>query len=90
MTLTVVSGTLTAVCIFFWRFLADYSAELLHRSFHVCAQVQEGGRLQLSTNHISIGGQDTPTKDLFVWLIRPPKYGFIENTKRGELHTNYD
>uniref|UniRef100_A0A3P9GZH8 Fraser extracellular matrix complex subunit 1 n=1 Tax=Oryzias latipes TaxID=8090 RepID=A0A3P9GZH8_ORYLA len=47
--------------------------------------VQEGGRLQLSTNHISIGGEDTPTKDLFVWLIRPPKYGFIENTKRGGL-----
>ncbi|XP_023814674.1 extracellular matrix protein FRAS1 isoform X2 [Oryzias latipes] len=52
---------------------------------HSGIKVQEGGRLQLSTNHISIGGQDTPTKDLFVWLIRPPKYGFIENTKRGGL-----
>uniref|UniRef100_A0A672YIC3 VWFC domain-containing protein n=1 Tax=Sphaeramia orbicularis TaxID=375764 RepID=A0A672YIC3_9TELE len=47
-------------------------------------KVQEGGRVQLSTNHIIVSDQDTPRKDLLVWLISPPKYGFIENTKPGE------
>ncbi|XP_061880359.1 extracellular matrix organizing protein FRAS1-like [Entelurus aequoreus] len=46
-------------------------------------KVQEGGRVQLSTNHISVSEQDTPRKNLQVWLLRPPKYGFIENTKPG-------
>uniref|UniRef100_A0A3Q3MY85 Fraser extracellular matrix complex subunit 1 n=1 Tax=Mastacembelus armatus TaxID=205130 RepID=A0A3Q3MY85_9TELE len=46
-------------------------------------QVQEGGRVQLSTNHIIVSDLDTPRKDLLVWLISPPKYGFIENTKTG-------
>ncbi|KAF0034366.1 hypothetical protein F2P81_014432 [Scophthalmus maximus] len=46
--------------------------------------VQEGGRVQLSTNHITVVSDlDTPRKDLLVWLVTPPKYGFIENTKRG-------
>lgn len=27
---------------------------------------------------------DTPRKDLLLWLVNPPKYGHIENTKRGE------
>lgn len=27
---------------------------------------------------------DTPRKDLLVWLVSPPKYGHIENTKKGE------
>lgn len=67
---------------------AEHSAELLHHFCPMCAQVQEGGRLQLSTNHISVGGEDTPRKELLVWLISPPKYGFIENTGRGELQTN--
>ncbi|XP_071779938.2 extracellular matrix organizing protein FRAS1 [Centroberyx gerrardi] len=46
-------------------------------------KVQEGGRVQLSTNHIIVSDLDTPKKDLLVWLVSPPKYGFIENTKRG-------
>ncbi|KAM7415601.1 hypothetical protein PAMA_017903 [Pampus argenteus] len=46
-------------------------------------KVQEGGRVQLSTNHIIVSDLDTPRKDLLVWLVSPPKYGFIENTKRG-------
>ncbi|XP_030272850.1 extracellular matrix organizing protein FRAS1 isoform X1 [Sparus aurata] len=46
-------------------------------------KVQEGGRVQLSTNHIIVSDLDTPMKDLLVWLISPPKYGFIENTNRG-------
>ncbi|XP_076856944.1 extracellular matrix organizing protein FRAS1 isoform X2 [Brachyhypopomus gauderio] len=45
-------------------------------------KVQEGGRVQLSANHIIASDPDTPQKDLLVWLISPPKYGFIENTKR--------
>ncbi|XP_017560623.2 extracellular matrix protein FRAS1 [Pygocentrus nattereri] len=45
-------------------------------------KVQEGGRVQLSANHIIASDPDTPKKDLLVWLISPPKYGFIENTKR--------
>ncbi|KAF3695350.1 Extracellular matrix protein FRAS1 Precursor [Channa argus] len=45
--------------------------------------VQEGGRVQLSTNHIIVSDLDTPRKDLLVWLVSPPKYGFIENTKKG-------
>ncbi|XP_030622204.1 extracellular matrix organizing protein FRAS1 [Chanos chanos] len=44
-------------------------------------KVQEGGRVQLSANHIIASDPDTPKKDLLVWLINPPKYGFIENTK---------
>uniref|UniRef100_A0A672YI22 VWFC domain-containing protein n=1 Tax=Sphaeramia orbicularis TaxID=375764 RepID=A0A672YI22_9TELE len=48
-------------------------------------KVQEGGRVQLSTNHIIVSDQDTPRKDLLVWLISPPKYGFIENTKPGSV-----
>ncbi|KAG7481357.1 hypothetical protein MATL_G00065830 [Megalops atlanticus] len=44
-------------------------------------KVQEGGRVQLSANHIIATDPDTPMKDLLVWLISPPKYGFIENTK---------
>uniref|UniRef100_A0A672MQB1 Extracellular matrix protein FRAS1-like n=1 Tax=Sinocyclocheilus grahami TaxID=75366 RepID=A0A672MQB1_SINGR len=47
-------------------------------------KVQEGGRVQLSANHIIASDPDTPRKDLLVWLISPPKYGFIENTKQGE------
>ncbi|KAK2838085.1 hypothetical protein Q5P01_015297 [Channa striata] len=46
-------------------------------------KVPEGGRVQLSTNHIIVSDLDTPRKDLLVWLVSPPKYGFIENTKRG-------
>ncbi|XP_036955362.1 extracellular matrix protein FRAS1 isoform X2 [Acanthopagrus latus] len=46
-------------------------------------KVQEGGRVQLSTNHIIVSDLDTPMKDLLVWLVSPPKYGFIENTNRG-------
>ncbi|XP_067377534.1 extracellular matrix protein FRAS1 isoform X3 [Channa argus] len=46
-------------------------------------KVQEGGRVQLSTNHIIVSDLDTPRKDLLVWLVSPPKYGFIENTKKG-------
>ncbi|XP_074526804.1 extracellular matrix organizing protein FRAS1 [Halichoeres trimaculatus] len=45
-------------------------------------KVQEGGRVLLSTNHIAVSDQDTPRKDLLVWLVSPPKYGFIENTRR--------
>lgn len=40
--------------------------------------------MQLSTNHIIVSDLDTPRKDLLVWLVSPPKYGFIENTRRGE------
>ncbi|XP_072243382.1 extracellular matrix organizing protein FRAS1 isoform X1 [Leuresthes tenuis] len=46
-------------------------------------EVQEGGRVQLSTNHIIVSDVDTPRRDLLVWLVSPPKYGFIENTNRG-------
>ncbi|XP_061672611.1 extracellular matrix protein FRAS1 isoform X3 [Syngnathoides biaculeatus] len=46
-------------------------------------KVQEGGRVQLSTNHIIISDLDTPGKNLLVWLVSPPKYGFIENTKQA-------
>lgn len=49
-----------------------------------CGQVQEGGRVQLSASHIIASDPDTPRKDLLVWLISPPKYGFIENTKQGK------
>nr|XP_046207425.1 extracellular matrix organizing protein FRAS1-like [Oncorhynchus gorbuscha] len=45
-------------------------------------KVQEGGRVQLSTNHIIVSDLDTPKKDLLVWMISSPKYGFIENTRR--------
>ncbi|XP_045551338.1 extracellular matrix organizing protein FRAS1 isoform X3 [Salmo salar] len=45
-------------------------------------KVQEGGRVQLSTNHIIVSDLDTPRKDLLVWMISAPKYGFIENTRR--------
>ena len=41
--------------------------------------------MQLSTNHIIVSDLDTPMKDLLVWLVSPPKYGFIENTNRGEI-----
>lgn len=47
--------------------------------------MQEGGRVQLSTNHIIVSDLDTPRKDLLIWLVSPPKYGFIENTNRGEV-----
>uniref|UniRef100_UPI0037E879D7 extracellular matrix organizing protein FRAS1 n=1 Tax=Semicossyphus pulcher TaxID=241346 RepID=UPI0037E879D7 len=46
-------------------------------------KVQEGGRVQLSTNHIIVSDLDTPRKELLVWLVSPPKYGFIENSRRG-------
>uniref|UniRef100_A0AAY4BT87 VWFC domain-containing protein n=1 Tax=Denticeps clupeoides TaxID=299321 RepID=A0AAY4BT87_9TELE len=46
-------------------------------------KVHEGGRVQLSTNHIIASDRDTPLKDLLVWLVNPPKYGFIENTRRA-------
>ncbi|CAN9512669.1 unnamed protein product [Ophioblennius macclurei] len=52
-------------------------------SVHSGIKVQEGGRVQLSTNHIVVSDVDTPTMDLLVWLVTPPKYGFIENTKKG-------
>uniref|UniRef100_UPI001ED83835 extracellular matrix protein FRAS1 n=1 Tax=Scatophagus argus TaxID=75038 RepID=UPI001ED83835 len=50
---------------------------------HSGIKVQEGGRVQLSTNHIIVSDLDTPRKDLLVWLLTPPKYGFIENTNMG-------
>ncbi|XP_048099370.1 extracellular matrix protein FRAS1 [Alosa alosa] len=50
---------------------------------HSGIKVQEGGRVQLSANHIIASDPDTPKKDLLVWLVSPPKYGFIENTKRA-------
>lgn len=50
---------------------------------HSGIKVQEGGRVQLSTNHIIVSDVDTPGKDLMVWLVSPPSYGYIENTKRG-------
>lgn len=40
--------------------------------------------MKLSTNHIIVSDLDTPRKDLLVWLVSPPKYGHIENTKKGE------
>uniref|UniRef100_A0AAX7VKR4 Fraser extracellular matrix complex subunit 1 n=1 Tax=Astatotilapia calliptera TaxID=8154 RepID=A0AAX7VKR4_ASTCA len=46
--------------------------------------VEEGGRVQLSTNDITVSDVDTPPKDLLIWLVSPPKYGFIENTRTGE------
>uniref|UniRef100_A0A3B3VXF3 Fraser extracellular matrix complex subunit 1 n=1 Tax=Poecilia latipinna TaxID=48699 RepID=A0A3B3VXF3_9TELE len=46
-------------------------------------KVQEGGRVLLSTNHITVSDVETPQTELQVWLVSPPKYGFIENTKRG-------
>ncbi|CAG09631.1 unnamed protein product, partial [Tetraodon nigroviridis] len=46
-------------------------------------KVQEGGRVKLSTNHITVSDLDTPRKDLLVWLVSPPKYGHIENIKKG-------
>ncbi|XP_032434237.1 extracellular matrix organizing protein FRAS1 isoform X1 [Xiphophorus hellerii] len=46
-------------------------------------KVQEGGRVLLSTNHITVSDVETPSTELQVWLVSPPKYGFIENTKRG-------
>ncbi|XP_034027090.1 extracellular matrix protein FRAS1 [Thalassophryne amazonica] len=48
---------------------------------HSGIKVQEGGRVQLSANHIIVSDQDTPIKDLLFWLVTTPKYGFIENTK---------
>ncbi|KAM9392081.1 extracellular matrix organizing protein FRAS1 [Pholidichthys leucotaenia] len=50
---------------------------------HDAIKVQEGGRVQLSDSHIVVSDADTLRKDLLVWLISPPQYGFIENTKRG-------
>lgn len=41
--------------------------------------------MQLSTNHIMVSDLDTPRQDLMVWLVSPPSYGYIENTKRGEM-----
>uniref|UniRef100_A0A3Q3BPI3 Fraser extracellular matrix complex subunit 1 n=1 Tax=Haplochromis burtoni TaxID=8153 RepID=A0A3Q3BPI3_HAPBU len=46
-------------------------------------KVEEGGRVQLSTNDITVSDVDTPPKDLLIWLVSPPKYGFIENTRTG-------
>ncbi|CAM4540352.1 unnamed protein product [Leuciscus chuanchicus] len=46
-------------------------------------KVQEGGRVQLSANHIIASDPDTSRKDLLVWLVSPPKYGYIENTKKA-------
>uniref|UniRef100_A0A3Q4HVK7 Fraser extracellular matrix complex subunit 1 n=1 Tax=Neolamprologus brichardi TaxID=32507 RepID=A0A3Q4HVK7_NEOBR len=46
-------------------------------------KVEEGGRVQLSTNDITVSHVDTPPKDLLIWLVSPPKYGFLENTRRG-------
>ncbi|KAM8885583.1 extracellular matrix organizing protein FRAS1 isoform 1-T2 [Spinachia spinachia] len=46
-------------------------------------KVQEGGRVQLSTNHIAVSDLDTPRKELLVWLVSPPEHGFIENTRGG-------
>lgn len=40
--------------------------------------------MKLSTNHITVLDLDTPGKDLLVWLVTPPKYGHIENAKKGE------
>uniref|UniRef100_H3DH31 Fraser extracellular matrix complex subunit 1 n=1 Tax=Tetraodon nigroviridis TaxID=99883 RepID=H3DH31_TETNG len=47
-------------------------------------KVQEGGRVKLSTNHITVSDLDTPRKDLLVWLVSPPKYGHIENIKKDK------
>ncbi|XP_046872768.1 extracellular matrix protein FRAS1 isoform X2 [Hypomesus transpacificus] len=46
-------------------------------------KVQEGGRVQLSTNHILVSDVDTPRSELLVWMVSPPKYGHIETTHTG-------
>ncbi|KAF7205299.1 extracellular matrix organizing protein FRAS1 isoform X2 [Nothobranchius furzeri] len=46
-------------------------------------KVQEGGRVLLSTNHIAVLDDDSSRTDLLVWIVAPPKYGFIENINRG-------
>ncbi|KAM8864960.1 extracellular matrix organizing protein FRAS1 isoform 2-T3 [Synchiropus picturatus] len=46
-------------------------------------KVQEGGRVQLSTNHIIVSDLDTPRKELQVWLVSPPRFGYIQNTGKG-------
>uniref|UniRef100_A0AAV2MQE8 Uncharacterized protein n=1 Tax=Knipowitschia caucasica TaxID=637954 RepID=A0AAV2MQE8_KNICA len=46
-------------------------------------EVEEGGRVQLTAADISVTDQDTPRKELLMWLVSIPKYGFIENTKPG-------
>lgn len=45
--------------------------------------------MQLSTNHIIVSDLDTPMKELLVWLVSPPKHGFIENTNRGEIFVSF-
>ncbi|XP_013870055.1 extracellular matrix organizing protein FRAS1 [Austrofundulus limnaeus] len=50
---------------------------------HGGVQVQEGGRVQLSANHIAVSGVDPSSSVLLVWIVDPPKHGFIENTFRG-------
>ncbi|TNM90093.1 hypothetical protein fugu_004327 [Takifugu bimaculatus] len=74
--------------LFLWRsfvFTRVLQLSMPHRG-RLCVlrkHVQEGGRVKLSTNHIKVGDLDTPRKDLLLWLVNPPKYGHIENTKRG-------
>ncbi|CAJ1069789.1 extracellular matrix protein FRAS1 [Xyrichtys novacula] len=55
--------------------------EVIVRSSSI--KVQEGGRVQLSTNHIAVSDPKTSRKDLLVWLVSLPKFGFIENTRRA-------
>ncbi|XP_023676521.2 extracellular matrix organizing protein FRAS1 isoform X1 [Paramormyrops kingsleyae] len=50
---------------------------------HGDIKVEEGGRVHLSANHIIVSDPDTPKTELLVWLISPPKYGFIENTNQA-------
>lgn len=40
--------------------------------------------MKLSADHIRVSDLDTPRKDLLLWLVSPPKFGRIENAKRGE------
>lgn len=52
-------------------------------------QVQEGGRVKLSADHIKVSDLDTPRKDLLLWLVSPPKFGRIENARRGEATVTF-
>ncbi|XP_059921872.1 extracellular matrix protein FRAS1 isoform X2 [Gadus macrocephalus] len=47
-------------------------------------KVEKGGRVQLSTNQIIVSDLNTSRKELLLWLVTPPKYGFIERKSHTE------
>lgn len=57
--------------------------ELCLMILNMTLQVEEGGRIVLTTHDIDATDMDTLQADLAVYVDTKPSFGVLQNTKRG-------